>query len=421
MINVLVHQAEFVSDMTTRYLALCGGYGSGKSKALALKCIALAAANTGHEGVLLSPTFGMARRTIIPAFEDCLDEVGVKYKNFKSEGKYVLYFPGGASTTVHVLSAENHERIRGMNLAFACVDEIDTMKKDLAILVWQQLQARLRSGKVYQMAAASTPEGFAFMYEFFVEQAIHEDGTAKADRRLIRAKTADNVYLPPEYITSLKENYPSNLIEAYLNGEFVNLASGSVYYDFDRKENETKLTLRDFPANQYSLHIGMDFNINHMAAVIAVIKDGVPYFVDEVIDATNTEDMCKKLVQKCRGYRCAVYPDASGSRSYSSSTISDHVMLKQWGFEVKSLTQNPKVRDRIASVNTMIKNAKGVRRFYVNPLTCKTLCNSLEKQGYDDRGEPDKSGGLDHVLDAAGYFIYFVWPMKKGGTMRVLN
>jgi hypothetical protein len=36
---------------------------------------------------------------------------------------------------------------------------------------------------------------------------------------------------------------------------------------------------------------------------------------------------------------------------------------------------------------------------------------SLEKQAYDKNGEPDKKGGFDHIVDAAGYFIAYRYPL----------
>jgi hypothetical protein len=55
---------------------------------------------------------------------------------------------------------------------------------------------------------------------------------------LIQAKTEENAHnLPEGYIDSLRDSYPSNLLAAYLDGEFVNLTSGSVYPEFDRALN----------------------------------------------------------------------------------------------------------------------------------------------------------------------------------------
>jgi hypothetical protein len=58
-------------------------------------------------------------------------------------------------------------------------------------------------------------------------------------------------------------------------------------------------------------------------------------------------------------------------------------------------------------------NKDGARRYRINPETCPELVESLEKQAYDKNGEPDKSGGLDHIIDAAGYFIAYRYPIQR--------
>ena len=66
-----------------------------------------------------------------------------------------------------------------------------------------------------------------------------------------------NYNLPSDYIPNLQNDYPPALLAAYLNGEFVNLTSGSVYPEFKRSLNSTKEVER---AGEH-LHIGMDFNV----------------------------------------------------------------------------------------------------------------------------------------------------------------
>jgi hypothetical protein len=39
---------------------------------------------------------------------------------------------------------------------------------------------------------------------------------------------------------------------------------------------------------------------------------------------------------------------------------------------------------------------------------------SLQKQVYNPKQEPDKEGGLDHPVDAAGYFHVKRWPVDEG-------
>ena len=73
-------------------------------------------------------------------------------------------------------------------------------------------------------------------------------------------------HLPDGYIDNLRNSYPSNLLSAYLDGEFVNLTAGSVYPEFDRLLNASTEVIRP----NETLHIGMDFNVTKMSAIIHV-------------------------------------------------------------------------------------------------------------------------------------------------------
>ena len=95
-------------------------------------------------------------------------------------------------------------------------DEADTIPKREAESAMNMALARLRSGNIQQFYATTTPEGHGWAFDTFKKNA-------KTDTRLIQAKTSDNKYLPEGFIESLIQNYPEQLIKAYLNGEFVNL------------------------------------------------------------------------------------------------------------------------------------------------------------------------------------------------------
>ena len=61
------------------------------------------------------------------------------------------------------------------------------------------------------------------------------------------------------------------------------------------------------------------------------------------------------------------------------------------------------------SVNKLLR----VEGAGVNTDTCPSLVEGLEKQAYEKNGERDKTSGLDHVIDAAGYFIAYKFPIVK--------
>lgn len=429
--KLLKHQFEFVDDTYTRYIGLIAGYGSGKTYSFCMKAIHLASINVGHTGVLLEPIGNMISDVLVPMFEQCLNELGVAYTYKMSPlPSFKLQFKRG-TTTILMRSGENYRRLAGLNLAFFGVDEIDTIRKDTAWPMWRMLQSRLRQGNVYQGFCTTTPEGFNWAYEFFVTEGHKED------RKIIKAKTKDNIFLPPEFIQSLIDNYPSELIKAYLEGEFVNLTSGTVYYKFDRALNHSDYTIdqlrnenepkRDIYGQKIPLppiYIGMDFNINKMAAIIHIIDDLGPIAVDEIIGARDTEDMINLIKAKYPEFKVHVFPDSSGkSRDTSNAAQTDITLLQRAGFQVFYGSTNPPVKDRINSMNMCLCDNNGLRRYRINSKTCKQYVEALEQQVYDKFGQPDKNHDTDHPNDAGGYFITYKFPVRRhqSGSIKMLG
>jgi hypothetical protein len=53
---------------------------------------------------------------------------------------------------------------------------------------------------------------------------------------------------------------------------------------------------------------------------------------------------------------------------------------------------------------------------------CPVYVEGLEQQAYNKHGEPDKTSGLDHALDAGGYFITYKFPiLKRVATVTSLS
>ena len=406
-VQVLSHQGKFLQDTQTKYLALVGGYGCGKTKCLAMKALNLALRNPGFNGCLVSPTYSMAIDVLMPGFEEHLDEIGIPYRLIKAPlPKYTLDLEGGR-VTVFVRSFEHYRRLVALNLAWAVVDELDTVDPKIARPAFKKLMARIRTGRVRQIAIATTPEGFAFVWEFW-----ERDASGKSDRRIIRASTYDNPFLPADYIETLKENYPPELIQAYLMGEFVNLTQGCVYSTFDRRLNNCNTVAKQDDV----LHIGMDFNVGKMAAVVHVIRlDGFPDAVDELSGLEDTPQMIAAIKSaypyQSQYQRIAIYPDASGGNSHTTNASeSDLALLRQAGFTVLAHAANPRILDRVNAMKGLFHNSKNERRYRVNVARCPQFANCLEKQPWDN-GKPDKKLGFDHLNDAAGYFVHYSYPI----------
>ena len=402
----LPHQADFIDDITTRYLGLISGFGAGKTFSFCQKAIDLAERNAGHTGMLLEPNAPLLHDILIPEFEKALDDMMVPYTLKKSPNhNYTLHFPGG-DTLVMLRSFENWEKLIGVNASFIGVDEIDVVKEDIATKAVQKLQGRLRSGKVRQMFFTTTPEGFRWAYNFFVVDD-------KPSKRMIQASTEDNIFLPQDFIDSLYEMYPPNLIKAYLHGKFVNLQGNTVYEYFDRRENTLKVV--DYDKTDEIL-VGMDFNVGGCVSIIAVedYDNDELYVIDVIVKADTFKTGSELKLLYGDYYDTIVHPDSSGgSRSTNSTTTDLDILSDEFGLNVNAPNRNPNVIDRVLSVNNMFRHKK---LFIVENERTKPLLDALERQVYDKKGKPEKFDvhpSIDDYCDALGYLVHRRYPVLR--------
>jgi phage terminase large subunit len=395
-------QLAFVSAKE-QFPAFVGGMGSGKTHAAIMRAIALKMKYYRQNVAYYLPTFDLCRTIAFPRFAEVLETMNIPHKINRSDA-FVDFGPFGQ---IIFRTMDTPERIIGYEVADSVVDELDTLPTEKAREVWNKIIARNRQkkqdGALNSVAVATTPEGFRFVYEKWGK-------SPKPGYRLIKASTEVNKkYLPEGYIDTLTSNYPTSLLAAYRDGEFVNLNFGSVYHTFDRNLNFTNETIKVGEP----LHIGMDFNVTKMASVVYVLRNDKPHAVMEHTGIFDTPDMVRILKERYQGHRIMVYPDASGkSRKSQNASESDIAQLRAAGFNVLTNPSNPAVKDRIAAMNKIIE----VRDYRVNPDTCPELVEALEKQAYDKNGEPDKASGFDHVLDAAGYMVAYRYPVRKPMT-----
>jgi len=401
-LKLLKHQFALLKDTKTKILGLVSGFGAGKTFAVARKAVQLAQLNPGCDGIVTEPNFPLLTQILIPELKTALDYFGIEYEYKAGESIFYCMIED-KETRIICKSMEGYERLIGINAAWVIMDEFDTAKAELAYSAYIKLLGRIRVGTVRQMIIVSTPEGYRAMYRIFVEEA----GEGK---RLIRAKTTDNYHLPQDYIDTMKSQYPIELIDAYLNGEFTNLTSGTVYTQYDRTLNDTSVV----DDSVSDIHIGIDFNVGAMSAVACLVKDGKAYAVNEFIDLFDTPELINTLETVYQGRKVFVYPDAAGdARKSVQANTSDIKLLRQAGFSIRADAKNPGIMDRVNGMNTMFCNAMGERKLFVNTVKCPKLTKAVEQQSYDENTRmPDKKNGHDNKgIDALGYLTSKLFPL----------
>ena len=306
------------------------------------------------------------------------------------------------------MSMENVERLVGINAAFIICDEFDTSKEEIAYKAYNKLLGRLRAGKVRQVVITTTPEGFGATYRIFIKESSDE-------KRLIKAKTTDNKYLPLDFIDTLKSQYPANLLDAYLNGEFVNLNSGTIYNYFNRDVHHSN---DDYIGGE-TLYVSQDFNYLGCISIVYVKRNGYDVAIDEIISNDTRSIIVNIKYMYPDSYIC-IYPDASGNAHKTSSNTTDIQMLREAGFSVFVNSRNPSVRDRINITNNLFEK----NLIKVNTHKCPRFTEALEQHSYDEKtGEPCKySGGatVDDFTDGGTYYLAYEYPIVAGNNTHKL-
>jgi hypothetical protein len=314
---------------------------------------------------------------------------------------------------IRCVGLENYDDLRGSGLFFVLVDEW----ADCKWAAWEEVLRPMLSTCEYLIPGVGkckgghalrigTPKGFNHCFDTYRDGQA--DGEPDHKSWLYTSLQGGNV--PAEELDAARRKMDPRTFRQEYEASFENYA-GVVYYTFSRSECRTSERIKPGEA----LHIGMDFNVMKMAAVVYVVRDGLPLALDEFHSVRDTPEMIEKIKARFPGHGIAVYPDASGQNTSSkNASESDLSLLRKAGFTVIVDSQNPSVKDRVNSVNAMLMNAYGERRLKVNIDQCPQLTLCLERQTYDKHGDPDKDPkkGHDHMNDAAGYFIAKRFPIN---------
>ena len=411
--DLLPIQREFVDNWEQRYLLYVGGLGAGKSYSSVAKSILLAFRSQGEQHLYLEPTYVMIQQVALPTWFKVLDKYDIPY-SFRTapSPSITLHLPKG-DTKVLMLPLLNYERLVGINAASLVVDEADTVKQDIAEAALIKLQGRVRVGNAPQICFVSTPEGRKFVWNFFEK----EKGPDKA---IYRADTRSNPYIDENYVKDLLEKYPAHLAAAYIRGEFVNLETATVFSEFSRDVHVTSVFHAELGE---PVLIGCDFNVGKSSSIYAVMRPsqhGQQLHVFEEHLCRDTFSLVEHIKRRfpihlSKGM-VIVYPDSSGSHASTSSTMSDHDILREAGCKVIAERRNPPISETVAHVNNHLHR----NLILLNPSTCHDMIEVMESWAYDSTLKPAKNGARDlsHFGDAMRYLVWQSFPRPGVGASR---
>lgn len=412
-------QIEFVK-LKCPFPLFCAGYGSGKSHVMGFCAVTDAMHSPKATISIYEPDYNLIKTVAMPTIEYWLNFFKIKYKvNLQDHmispesdkmGKFIFK------------SMDNPDSLVGYESYRSHIDELDTLTEEKATKVWQKILGRNRQNPIgvpdehkkwnfksqrfeciNRVSAYTTPEGYKFCYKMW-----HQN--PNPDYQKVHGRTDENPTLSEAYKQQLRDSYPSNLIEAYMEGQFVNLTLGTVYHAYDR----VRCGSREEVVEKEHLYIGCDFNVGKMAATVYVKRKGGTewHAVSELSGLKDTPDMIEAIRKNwySKGHPITMYPDSSGAhRQASNASTSSIALLEQAGFEVRAKARNPAVVDRIQATNQAFSTGK----LFVNAELCKETARCFEQQAYDKNGNPDKGGNTDHQNDASTYPIAYEMSINK--------
>ena len=376
-----------VYDAPERFKLLCSGRRFGKTYLCITRLINWAIEKPGSLNWFVTANYRMAKqiawrqlRALVPS------EVFLS----KNEAELSIELKNGS--VLSLKGADNPDSLRGVSLSALVVDEAAYVRQD----AWEMVLRPALSDQGGPAWFITTPSGLNWFYDLWESAENHDDWTR------FTYTTIEGGNVPAEEIEAAKRTLDSRTFRQEYLASFETL-TGRVFPDFDHEN------IDNVEDTGGGILVGLDFNVGVMAGVIASRVGDTLHIWDEIaVKNSNTSEVAKMLRERFPGREIIVYPDPTGSaRKTSASGVTDHGILRQYGLKVIAPRQPWLVKDRLNATNFLICNAEGQRRMLVNPKcvnTIKGFKSVTFKQGAEEF-VVDKTPGLEHWNDAAGYLI----------------
>jgi len=400
----LPSQTRFHCNVS-RFRGYSGPVGSGKTVALVMECIRLAAVNPGLLGLMAAPTYPMLRDVFQRTMLETLENNKIPFNFLKQENHLELIDTG---SEIIFRSADDPTRLVGTNLAWFAVDELTFCKQES----WLRLEARLRHPLAVQLSgiAAWTPNGFDWVYDKFI-------AGSEANYHATLARPRENKYLPDGFYDSLQQSYDPKFYQQEVLGEYLAVNTGRVYHGFSDQNLED---VQYDPA--LPIIWALDFNVDPLCSVIVQCLGREIRVLDELfLRNSHTQAACDAFMERfdIRGWtwphQIHIHGDTSGRSRGTRASRSDYDLIQTALRNIAGVTvrldvpaANPPVKDRVNAVNASLCNALQETHLLIHP-RCEELVRDLRQVTWnagatveiDKRSDPKRT----HISDALGYYI----------------
>ena len=405
-----------------------GGFGSGKTFVGSLRGLLFAFQWAGCSGLVGAASQDLLDNTTKAKYEWHLENMGMKEGQhyWWSDRKTKLTLANGS--TIRFKTVSNWENFRSTEFTWIELEEASLIDEK----TFKELSARLREAtkdiwvNPYKSIFLHTnPQGTrGWIYKLFSNPKTKIKGY-----RAVTAPTTENTYLPKTYVDNLMEMYSAEEVEELIMGLDVNRDNTIAFPDFSMQYNVSDDLKFD---RNSTLILTCDFNYNPMCWYLVQEINGEWHILKELIENNvTTKEMCKIITPVIDSYGVRKFTLMGDSHGKDKKTNgSDYsVMLAHFsdaGYDVTLRVQksNPLIKERLAVLRGLIKNAKGERRLKVSS-SCKWLLynfdeckNQLSNGGLklptdNEIQQDDDKRYLIHPIDAISYPMYFLHSFRS--------
>jgi hypothetical protein len=399
-----------------RFPIVPAGRRSGKTERLKRFVAKQSMLNPGERYFLGAPTYNQAKKI----FWDDMKMLTLSASHVKkpSESDLKIFMPNG--TEIHILGLDQPQRIEGIEWTGGGIDEIADIKAEaLEANIMPALNTVNPTRPDYRAWCWFTgvPDGLNHYYD------MAEYARTSGDPNYELFHWTSEEILPEDVIESAKRTMSLKQYNQEYRASF-ETATGRIYEDYDGRVGGRNYTDTVINPNEelYWMH---DQNFTPLSSAVAVVRNGVPYIVDEIVlSSAVSRQAAEEFVVKFKDHKrkkVFIYGDPAGRSGEKHGHKSDYTEIEavlrreEWTFERRVRNAHPSIRDRQNAVRAKILNAAGETTLFVNPKTApwshKGLATVQLQEG--STFQEDQRNEYQHITTAIGYFVDVHWPTGR--------
>lgn len=398
---ILSEPQQKIAEDTSRFKVVCAGRRFGKTY-LSLREICYRARQPNKDIFYITSSYRSAKMIMWKPLRNRLSDL--KWAAKINESELSIQLVNGS--TISLKGADDPQKLRGAALDYCVIDEGGECKLDE---LWGEIVRPMLADRQGGALVIGTPKGKANTFYDMWQFASDTDNT---DWRAWQYTTLEGGFVKPEEVEAAKQDMSESQFRQEFLASFEDSAQKCAW-GFHRETMVVPPKTHDTK----NIFVGMDFNVQPLVCNIAVRAGDTLTVIDEIqLYAGNTEQMAEELRRRYPHSNITVFPDPSGSRTQTSSGgRSDHSILHNAGFTVKSPRKHDPVKDRINALNARFCNANGENHLLIQK-NCKETIECLDKHQFQPGTMvPVKGGTKDysHQFDALSYMVAYLFPIRK--------